>query len=293
MRRPLQQRIGNAPEELLELLRIDNRMNEFSGRAHPFEDAAAMEIVRRAFAELPGSVHDLIRDRLAGIFVVEDLGSSGYTEYVVDEAEAPVAGIVVLDAGLLEWSGNAWASWRDSTAFLLNTRHQIRNTIARPDQDNAFAAVQFLLIHELGHVASIGNAIHPAWNQRLDKIDLRDYPFTGLSWRIEDGDYRSRFDAEFVLRENLVYYRSPRLSARQLPEVFEQIGKTNFVSLYAATRPEEDFAESFAVYVHSEMMGKPFGIEALVDGRVVAGLGSCFHSNCRGKFELLRDLFAQ
>jgi hypothetical protein len=36
----------------------------------------------------------------------------------------------------------------------------------------------------------------------------------------------------------------------------KQLGNTNFVSIYATTLPEEDFAEAFAIYAHNELMAK-------------------------------------
>ncbi len=290
LNKPLAQRIFDAPAEVLELLRIDNRLNGYPSNVTSFRDPAALSTLQKAFAELPASVHDLIADRLAGIFLVENLGTSGYTNDVFDSEGRESAGFVVLDSSLFSRKGNEWASHRDATAFRAEAGFEIRNIIAEPKSDSPLAAVQFLLVHELGHVASIGGNQHPSWNQELWGVDLQDYPFSALSWWIDNGQYRSRFDSGFTLRKRLVFYQIPRLSGRQMPEVLRQLKRTNFVSLYAASRPEEDFAESFAVYVHSEMMDKPFVIAVLVDGQVRERLGSCFRNTCKRKYELLKSL---
>ena len=44
-------------------------------------------------------------------------------------------------------------------------------------------------------------------------------------------------------------------------KTYINLEKTNFPTLYAATHPADDWAESFASYVHSVLMKKPFNIK--------------------------------
>ena len=289
---PIRDRTGQAPDELIAYLQLDNRINGYPHDVTRTDSPAADELLRRFLGELPVPVQTLVGDKLAGIFVVNNLGSSGYTEQIHDSEGNPVAGVIVLDASLFSLSGNNWATMKDASAFNSEPGFNLRNTIANPELDTPLEAIGFLLIHELAHVISIGEKFHPSWDKNLADFDLAQFPFAGLSWAIEGvpARYTSRFDADFKLRKRLVFYRTPQLDAWQLPEVIEQLKQTNFISLYAATSPEEDFAESFAVYVHSEMMGKPYKMELLVDGQVVDQLGSCFRDRCQGKYELLREL---
>ncbi len=71
---------------------------------------------------------------------------------------------------------------------------------------------------------------------------------------------------------------------RALPETFKDLAQSNFPSLYAATQPQEDFAESFAQYVHTVMLGQPWELTLRVNGTIKAQLGACFlDRRCPGK----------
>jgi hypothetical protein len=58
--------------------------------------------------------------------------------------------------------------------------------------------------------------------------------------------------------------------------VYGELAKTNFPSLYAATRPGDDFAESFASYVHTVVLKRPWDITIAHDGEVVTHVGACW-----------------
>ncbi len=292
---PIALRYGRIPDRLLEYLRIDNKLNGFPSAVAAFDNAKVRTILGNAVASLPPKVRVLVKNKLVGVYVVKNLGTSGYTESILNLQGEPVAGVIVLDASLFDQPGNTWASWRDSTAFIPNSRFGIKTTIAASGENDIEAAVQFLLIHELGHVYSIGTNVHPDWYRDLAEIELSDYPFSSLSWEIEEysKQYRSLFDDRFWQREKLGFYQKARLPAKQIAQTLEQLGSTNFVSIYAATRPEEDFAETFAIYVHTELMGKPYKVEALTDGMPTTVVTPCFRTTCARKFELIESIMNQ
>ena len=124
-------------------------------------------------------------------------------------------------------------------------------------------------------------------------IDLTGFPFTRISWTISrpSNRYRSRFDNIFWQRRQLAFYREAQLPAREILSTVENLANSNFVSLYGSTSPLEDFAESFAVYVHTELMRQPYQIEVLVDGVVARQLGTCLRDACRSKMKIMRQIF--
>ena len=292
---PIALRYGRVPDRLLEYLRIDNKLNGFPAAVVAFDNVEVRTILGNAVASLPPKVRVLVQNKLVGVYVVKNLGTSGYTESILNPQGEPVAGVIVLDASLFDQSGNTWASWRDSTAFIPNSRLGIRTTIAASGENDIEAAVQFLLIHELGHVYSIGTNVHPDWYRDLAEVELSEYPFTNLSWEIEahTNQYRSHFDDRFWQREKLGFYQKAKLPAYLIADTLKQLGNTNFVSIYATTRPEEDFAETFAIYAHTELLGKPYKVEALTDGIPTATVTPCFRTTCSRKFELIEAIMNQ
>jgi hypothetical protein len=262
--RPLAQRFGAAPAELADYVRLDNIANGFPERPRPAAIAADFQRdLDGAFAELPASLKRALESRLAGVYLLQGLGSTGFTDKILDSGDRPVAAYVVLDMDLLAGrKANQWATWKENTPFRSGGATTLSATIESAGDDNRKNAIQYILLHELGHVLSLAGPIHPPWWQDDAAVNPADYPFFSLSWHFSgrDGRYHSRFDDSFRLRGQIAYYLGGKLDADQMTEVYTQLEATDFPSLYAATNPFDDFAESFVVYVHTLLLRKPFEI---------------------------------
>lgn len=129
-----------------------------------------------------------------------------------------------------------WASWKEQLPF-----GGPRNAYdPRPDLPNVEASIAgvndllyFVFAHEFGHILD--------FSENLNQSGWR-----ALSWKSENV---TRFDAAFPLRSKLEFYgERPRLPGGAADAVYEQLGRTNFVGLYAATNPYDDLAETVAHY---------------------------------------------
>ncbi|MEJ6021436.1 hypothetical protein [Ramlibacter sp. PS4R-6] len=291
---PLVERIVPAPPTLLEYLAWDNAANGYPNRprrAAPSRVFAAE--MTAALAELPREVQLLFANRLAGIALVEDLGGTGYTDVIIDAAGQPVAGYVVLDAGVLErFTANQWVTWKERTPFQPDADWQLDARIEDDARDNRRQAIQYILLHELGHVLSIGRDVHPPWTvQPKEGGPDAAYPFFGLSWRTEGNAYVSHFDDAFTVRRQVSYYFGAKLAGDRMAEAYRQLAKTNFPTLYAAAHPGDDFAESFASYVHVVLMQRPWEIVVRRGGHDEVVFKSCWdEERCRAKRTLLEAI---
>lgn len=296
MERPLAQRIGAAPAELLEYVRLDNLSAGLTNVPRAATLAADfLRDVRRAFDEIPLPVKRLVSGRLAGIYLVEDLGSTGYTDAIFAADGKPVAGFVVLDAAVLKQrSANAWATWKENTPFKPEPGFALNARIASAGGDNRKNAIQYILLHELGHIASIGADIHPHWGIDPSAVQqTENLTYFKLSWTIarQENRFVSLFEPAFDARRDVVYYADARLRGSQMQAVYTQLASTNFPTLYAATSPGDDFAEAFASYVHTVLMRKPLQIEIKHAGRDVLRHSSCWtQARCTGKRAILEQL---
>lgn len=297
LRQPVRARVGPAPAALVEFLALDNIQHGYPERPRAARvEAAFMADVEGAMADLPPAVWRLLGEQLLGVYLVDDLGGTGFTDYVVDASGKPVGAYVVLDAAVLgARTANAWASWKENTPFLPSPAYQLQARIADGAQDNRRNAIQYILLHEIGHVvAAMRGGIHPPWTQAPRAVeDASAYPFFQLSWRVDRSAnaYRSLFDDAFPQRRQVVYYFGARLQARDMVEVYAQLERTNFPSLYAATQPGDDFAEAFASYVHTVLLQRPWQITLTRDGEVVKTVGACwFERRCAQKRALLEGM---
>jgi hypothetical protein len=292
---PVEQRIGPAPAALVQFLALDNIANGFPERPR----AAVLpddflDDVKKAMNELPASVKRALGKDFAGLYFVEDLGGTGYTDYVSDGSRIAGA-FTVLDAAILrKWRANEWATWKENTPFSPQPGFALEARIAEPESDDRRNAIQYILLHELGHVMSAEAKVHPPWNMRPASVPAGSEPrFFLLSWRIDRAKnrYESAFDSVFPKRAQVVYYLKPQLRAGEAAEVYRQLEGTNFPTLYAATRPGDDFAEAFANYVHVVMLKKPFEIVIRESGRITRRYGACWAEvRCAAKRRILEDL---
>lgn len=127
---------------------------------------------------------------------------------------------------------------------------------------------------------SIGENFHPPWALPPQFVpSLAPYPFASLSWRFSDdrNKYVTLFDNDFKRRTNVVYYFGARLDAEEMVPSYSMLESTNFPTLYAATRPGADFAESFASFVHTVLMKRPFAIRIYVDDNIAKTFEMCWN----------------
>lgn len=290
---PLEQRIGPAPAELLRYLTLDNIADGITNRPRaPNLSADLRADIAAAVAELPADIKRAVDRKLAGIYFVSDLGGTGYTDYAKGGWFSRDAGFVVLDADVLAGqTANSWATWKENTPFMPDAAFRLEAIIEEPAADNRKNAIQYILLHELGHILSIAETVHPNWDQppNADR-NLDRYAFADLSWQIipSENRFASRFDKAFVQRIEVVYYFGAKLAGSAMLPVYEQLELTNFPTLYAATRPGDDFAESFASYVHTVMMQRPWQIRIHQHGKLVRSVGACWQEKrCEPKRRLL------
>ena len=293
--KPLEQRVGPAPQEVREFLLLDNRVHGYPER--PRASTVTKEFhdeVVAALAGLPTPVKRRLGDRLAGVLFLDEFGGTGFTDSIADDAGGKGRAFMVLDPTVLaKRTANAWATWKESTPFKPDGRYQLRATIEKPADDTRRQAIQYIVLHELGHVLAVGEDFGPDWNLKASEVppDAR-YPFFDLSWSVDrtGNRYESRFEKELPERSNVVYYWGAKLPASAMASVYEHLEQTNFPTLYAATHPSDDFAESFASYVHVVMMRKPFAIVISEEGRVVRSYGSCWEEQrCASKRRILES----
>lgn len=287
-----------APPEVIEYVKLDNRKNGYPNEPKPSNDQRFLEIVKEALAELPPSVQTKIGSKLAGILIMRDLGGSGLTDSILDGNGIPFRGFIILDSDVLQSrTANQWATWKESTPFKPDPTFSIEATIENKHRDLVKYATQYVLLHEIAHVLSVGEDIHPHWGKAPSSIQEIDrFTFFNLSWLVdrEKNKYVSRFDAAvFPEGPQVVYYFGADLAASQMATTYANLEKTNFPTLYASTRPDDDWAESFVTYVHSVLLKKPFSIKIKKDGKTIKEFGLCWGTpRCAKKESFLAKYFS-
>ena len=270
---PLLERLGPAQDEIIAHVAQVNASIGVAAKPASTEVHADFHAdVRAAMAGMPACVLALLDGVLLGVRFARQLGSSAISD-IVASAEGVILGVVVaLDVDAFEArTANAWASWKENTPFTPVHGYRLEAQIAAPQDDHRQGALQYLLLHEFGHVLAAGRGLLPEWwNDAQAMRETDDYLYLPLAWRITPGkEVIPLPENDFPLRGDIAYYQAPRLAASQMQDAYAQLRSANFATLYAATSMHEDFAESFASYVHAIMLGKPQCIRIHRDGKLL------------------------
>jgi hypothetical protein len=270
-----QRRHGPAPRDLLAHL---EQVNGRPARAVDVDEAFRADVTQ-ALAELPAIVLAKLQQHFLGVYFVAGAGSSAATDIAVDAAGEFLGIVIALDVeSVVRRSANEWATWRENMPFA-DGAYRVAVRIDDGAQDNRMGAIQFLLLHEIGHVLSMARGLIAEW-------------WLPLSWRSGDGGQIVSLDEdEFPQRRQLNYYGAAHMPSDALLPAYRALLASRFFSMYAALSPDEDFAESFALYVHTELLQKPYFVRILHGGKLLLQYATQWdESRFADKLALLRGL---
>lgn len=295
-KKPLSQRLAQAPDDLIEKLSLDNQLEGFQEipvpAVPPPEFSAAIKQVED---RLPKPAAMLAQDRIIGIFAVKNLGGSGYAESVLDENGAEKYTFIVLDRDvLLKRKANDWATWKERSVFKPAAGKPVGLdvTIESGNNDNTQNAVVYILLHEIGHSLGMISCAHSSWTEK----EISPSRFSKLSWSIRDNEMKSIFDGVFPARKSIKPYAFDRstLTQDQITGIYRKLNtQTNFPTIHAATDLWEDFAESFVSYIHGVMEKKPYEVRISQAGLPDIVYTSCWKdARCKAKRKFMDQWFA-
>ncbi len=262
--KPLSQRIQKAPAPLVDYLKIQNKLYNYT--EVPSSIAPTKELidaVQMIESTLPLKIKKLLQQNLIGFFAVKDLGSSGFTEVVFDQHKKIKYAFIALDMNLLlKRKANEWATWRENSFFKPNfSKNAVTLTmkIENENNNNITHAIKYLLLHEIGHVLGITTKQHMSW---FSSTPNNNYTFQKLSWKMVNAKMQSKYYDIFPERTYIKAYsfEKSKLTNKQIPVIYNKIKQTNYPTLYAAHSIFEDFAESFSIYIHAVVNKKPWKI---------------------------------
>ncbi len=231
-------------------------------------DLSLQTLLAQALTTLPDCLLNTLNKSVLGIFFARGIGASGLTDMVaLGDGSNNIGFVIVLDSEAFEQpSANGWASWKENSAFSPAPNIQIEVRIAEDAQDQRVQALRFLLLHEFGHVLATMTDLCPAdWSFPLPKLAGH---FATLCWQAEHGMH-IRPEQDFPHHEKVAFYSQPHLSATQALDLYRDLARTAFPTLYASLDVQEDFAESFATFIHTQVLGLPYHVSIRMDGNTV------------------------
>lgn len=302
--KPLPEKVLAATEDVIERLRIINKGygRDITPRAIPLKHPL-VERLKAMLVGLPPAISKLAGKPLLAIYPVQGDFGSGTSVAVMDEDFQWRAAYHAFNLSAFEGrTANQWGAWREASAFRPTKGYAVETTLEHPQDDtgdktvdgNMDSAMQFVFLHELGHVLGQYLGAHDSWRDNYVGPLTSQSPFFKVSWQQpEPGKLTTPWREKYPRLGQLKFYafEQASLEMSQAPEVYADLARTDFPSLYGASGPLEDFAESVAIYLHTQVLKKPYAVRVYKDGKLVRTYRSCITENhCPAKVQAIKAL---
>ena len=291
---PLEQRIHLAPPAVTALALRRNLGNGVTIKPRPAAaDHPLIPTLRRMLTRLPDALRSLAQGHIAAIYLVQGNFGSARVEAAHDLQGRLIGGCVLLNLDALAQTANAWASWRESSAFQADDRYQIQITLEPPQTDDAEHTLRFVFLHELGHILGMAVGVHGFWADPETWPATARSPYTRFSWNTNGSELTSLGKRRYPVLTLPRFYRfeNAPLPRSAAPLVYSALSATNWPSLYGSIDPYEDFAETFVLYLHTRMLGSPFQVDVYAGRRHVGEYRSCLDTGrCPEKLTFIERL---
>lgn len=208
------------------------------------------------------------------LFIEKQFFGTAYAGTLHDKdgnADGAIMGIrqSVLDQNL---NLTQWATWKEQLSFGGITDSYAwtpgLQTIATASLPIVNDFLYFVVTHEFGHIFDFANDLNRTTEECESIGDPADDKecvlaagtWGSISWAT---DTRPKAQNEFVNRSGLCFYGcdNGHLQQSDIPQVYADMAKTDFISLYTTQQPWDDFADSLAYFVMSRNLGTTYVID--------------------------------
>lgn len=217
----------------------------------------------------PRNLKEYLKRNVNAFIIVENLGVSQFIYKAKNNKY-----IVFLDANLNSFGLNDWYLKREESA-LNPSKSSIQLKAYLSYNNSNQDTITYLLGQTIALILSDNENLFP---KNLEELkDLEDYNFIKASWLLKNNGIQSKWNHYFDEINYISYYgRSTKtVNFDKIYEFYQLLDKTDFINLYATSSPLSDFVESFTIYIHSIILGKPFHIEFSENNVLLDSFGNC------------------
>jgi hypothetical protein len=216
-----------------------------------------------------------------------------------------------LDAPL---SQATWATWKDQLNFggtsdpTQTPRADLPEVVV---QQAAPDMLTFVVAHEFGHILDFANGANALGACQEDAQGNAICPFAQDSWgaiswqaahfiKPTQEDYGrvlwvARPDRDFPMRERLCFYfcnSTTGLNRADVPQLYQALDASAFISAYASTNPADDFAETVAYRVWEQLPAAQYTLDTR-QGTAYDVLGKLHTPQFASKLEYVQKFVAR
>lgn len=246
-------RISVAPESVFKKF-IDAGMQPTN---HELTDAE-QEKVERAFSLLPPLHIKILKEHLHSISFMDNMPNTALTS-PVESTDSIKKFNITFRAGILNETISEWATWKEKSLYATTTNPSLEIQI---DAGNLDAFV-YVLLHEATHVVDAVLKLTPEANEDENLVQHTSY--TKNIWQL--------FNSPIAKFTNTILEKTRFRSGKVQPitstkEIYYELEKTPFVSLYGMASWYEDIAELVTIYHLTTKLNQPFVVYVKENGEI-------------------------
>ena len=224
-----------------------NLLDDYSQIPRPYPDIEKIKSLVREIASLESQEMKEIKTKyIYGIYICKNLGGTGISGFVYNKDTIP-GGFILIDGDMISRNANDWISLKESSVFQNQDSSKIKVLISEEENSKISGALDYILLHELGHIISQSEKILP--DHRDEYRDFTKFSFSSKDWTNEETSVYD--DRIFPERKKIVFYsKTSKLTIpNDAEKIYLNLEKTPFPTLYASQNPDDHFADSFVSYV--------------------------------------------
>lgn len=233
----LKDRISIADQNIVNYLEdMDSTVNYSSYELNIQE----IEVFEECVNILPKSYISILKEKVIGIYFIENYIYGGMTNYVFDK-DGSMYMTLYFNPATLKANINEWIDYKEKTYFNGSNEDDYIESIV---YNGIYPAFLFLLLHEASHIYdhyfNITPFVEPALanDTRLSSKDFVTDVWDDYSIPIEKYNFEDR--------DNLVaYLDNTFVDIDSAETIYRNLSNTPFASVYGSKIWAEDFAESF------------------------------------------------
>ena len=252
---PLAERIVPAPDFLLSHIKAMDNTDVYE-TYFPAEKEIAM--CKEYMDLLPESYKKVLRQRLVGIYFIDNFIGSGMADFVLDKDKTIYCNLF-LNPETMKHDMTTWMSMRENTCFAEDDSG-IKIIL---ECGSKYTGLMYILLHETTHIVDYVYNFTPyvdiAVKEIMEKKDGHT-PFTKGVWDTYDVPCK---EYNFSHRTEITFYGlggGPKINKRDAAIMYKGCGNTPFVSLYGSKNWAEDLAEFFTCYYFTSVLDQPYEI---------------------------------
>ncbi|MBI2519693.1 MAG: hypothetical protein HYV97_04730 [Bdellovibrio sp.] len=279
------------PGDILSYLRENNKMGGSREIPAPF-DLTKREFahIHRILGVIPSGMVKRLTPYIKGIYFVEHLGGSSFTEYIYDNQGLPLYAFLIFDRSVLKMSANDWCSRKEQSPFQLVDGFKLSCTLEKGSTN--YGSFLYIFLRELGRVFQINNSSFPLALENQSNLDaIQETDFFKISWKKEKDNAVLQQPVQFSSSCNFNYSsQNPSCGPQDAFILYETLNTSSSPTAHGINSPWDDFMESFANYVYTEIMKQPFEI-VLSQGDRTLSYTACWNTpRCETKGALMKEL---